>query len=228
MVNIASPPQCVFSTFLKQIIAECDPLDGVTDGLISRPERCNYDTSKLIGQIVNCSDTGGSVEISPQYANVVSRIIEGPRTIDDQFLWFGVPPGAPFSGLANTTAIDGKIVPVPFNSAQAWIEYFLFRNISFNPSELANLTFAQFDESFATSGMAWLILTSRTTAQPYTGIECSKISEIRVWSTTSIGSFLHQVLDIVPRGMARYRQIPSLLWYDGWREARPPRRYLPR
>lgn len=151
MGNIAAPPQCVFNTFLEQIIAECDPLDGVTDGLISRPERCNYDTDKLIGQVVNCSDTGGNVEISPEYADVVSRIIDGARTIDDQFLWFGLPPGAPFSGLANTTVVDGNIVPVPFFSAEAWIEYFVFQNISFNPSDLANLTFAQFDESFATS-----------------------------------------------------------------------------
>lgn len=148
MYNIAAPPQCVFDSFLEQIIADCDALDGVTDGLISRPERCDFDVKKLVGKTVSCSDTGGNVQISAEHADAVSRIIEGARTTDGQFLWFGLPLGAPFSGLANTSFIDGTVIPLPFSSAEAWIEYFVLQNTSFDSSDPATLSFAQFDGIF--------------------------------------------------------------------------------
>lgn len=134
--------------FLEHIIADCDVLDGVTDGLISRPERCDFDAKKLVGKTVSCSDTGGNVEISAEYADVVSSIIEGARTTDGRFLWFGLPLGAPFSGLANTSFIDGTAIPVPFSSAEAWIEYFVLQNTSFDSSDPATLSFVQFDGIF--------------------------------------------------------------------------------
>ncbi|KAI0892891.1 Tannase/feruloyl esterase [Annulohypoxylon nitens] len=136
MENIDTPPQCVFDVYLEQMIADFDSLDGATDGLISRPETCNFNPRKLIGRTINCSDTGSNVEISTEYADVISKIIEGARTTDGQFLWFGLPIGAPFYGLANTTA---------------WIEYFIRQNSSFNMAEEATLSFIQFEKDFLKS-----------------------------------------------------------------------------
>ncbi|KAI1444551.1 feruloyl esterase [Annulohypoxylon stygium] len=151
MENIDAPPQCVFDVYLKQMIADCDSLDGAMDGLISRPEICNFNPRKLIGRTIKCSVTGSNVEISTEYADVVSKIIEGARTTDGQFLWFGLPIGASFSGLANTTVVDGRVTPVPFTSAQAWIEYFIRRNSSFDMAEEATSSFIQFEQDFRKS-----------------------------------------------------------------------------
>ncbi|KAF9872480.1 feruloyl esterase b [Colletotrichum karsti] len=148
MGNIATPPQCVFQRYQEAIIAECDPLDGASDGLISAPEKCDFDTSKLIGEEVDCADTNGTVSITEDYSVVVAKTLEGARTRSGEFLWYGNPPGAPFSGLANTKTENGVTVPVPFAPAEAWMRYF----VSQDPDlDTASLTFAEFEQIFEES-----------------------------------------------------------------------------
>ncbi|KAK1676396.1 feruloyl esterase [Colletotrichum godetiae] len=145
MGNIAAPPQCVFSEFQKAIISECDSQDGAEDGLISAPEKCQFDTSQLVGQNLNCTDTGEPVVITEDFAEVVAKILEGSRTTSGNYLWYGNPPGAPFMGLADTKTVDGVTVPVPFAAAEAWMRYF----VSQDPDlDTASLTFAEFENIF--------------------------------------------------------------------------------
>ncbi|TDZ48361.1 putative feruloyl esterase [Colletotrichum trifolii] len=148
MGNIAAPPQCVFERYQQAIIDECDPLDGAADGLISAPEKCVYDTEKLIGQEVNCSDTGGPLSITTEHAEVVGKILEGPRSSSDESLWYGNPPGASFSGLANTATNNGVTVPVPFSPAEAWMRYFVAQDPAL---DTASLSFAEFEDIFGKS-----------------------------------------------------------------------------
>ncbi|KAF4422265.1 putative feruloyl esterase [Colletotrichum fructicola] len=148
MGNIAAPPQCIFQTYQAAIIAECDPLDGAADGLISAPEKCNFDTSKLVGKEINCTDTSGGVSITEAYAEVVAKTLEGATTTSGEFLWYGNPPGAPFSGLANTKTENGVTVPVPFAPAEAWMRYFVAQNPDL---DTASLTFAEFEDIFQQS-----------------------------------------------------------------------------
>lgn len=146
MKNIVAPNQCVFSAYQNATIAACDPLDGAIDGLISDPNKCHFNTSTLVGSKVACN--GESFTITSADAEVVAKILRGATTTSGQFLWFGNPPGAPFSGLANTTTINGSIVPVPFSAAEFWIENFVYQNPSF---DAADMTFADFDNAFSMS-----------------------------------------------------------------------------
>ncbi|VUC37519.1 unnamed protein product [Clonostachys rosea] len=125
MENIVAPPQCVFSAFQAATIRQCDPQDGATDGLISAPDKCDFDPRTLVGQTVNCTEMFASVVITSEHAEVAAKILEGARTSSGDFLWFGNPPGAAFDGLANTTFVNGTIEIVPFDSGEAWMKYFV-------------------------------------------------------------------------------------------------------
>ncbi|KAJ4178525.1 hypothetical protein NW755_013139 [Fusarium falciforme] len=120
MTNIVVPPQCVFRACQDAIVEACDALDGARDGLISAPEKCHYDTSKLVSKKIECTETDSTVVVTKEHAELVAKILEGPVDSNGKTLWYGTPPGADFDGLANTTTVNGTIVPVPFVTAEAW------------------------------------------------------------------------------------------------------------
>ena len=142
MANIVVPPQCVFDAYVAAITTVCDPLDGAIDGIVSNPENCIFDTHSLVGTAVNC--TTENVTITADHAKVVFSIMQGPGTTAGQSIWWGIQPGAPFWGVANTTIVNGTQVPVPFSAAQAVIAYFDFQNLTY---DTANMTYADFDEA---------------------------------------------------------------------------------
>ena len=61
--------------------------------------------SSLVGTSTPCGT------ISAADANVVAKIVQGPRATNGDFLWFGLTWGSSFSGLANTTATRWCAVP---------------------------------------------------------------------------------------------------------------------
>lgn len=147
MEETAAPPQCVFSTYLAAMIETCDPLDGVRDGLISDPENCHFDTESLVGSVVNCS--GSSVTITSAYAEVVAKTIEGPKDEYGRQLWWGLVPGTEFWGIANTTLVDGEVVPVPFSAGAGFTKYLAFQDPSY---DVLNMTYADFQEAVVLAG----------------------------------------------------------------------------
>lgn len=56
------PPPCALEKIVTAIITACDPLDGRTDGVISRTDLCklNFNLSSLIGQSYSCAASSGS------------------------------------------------------------------------------------------------------------------------------------------------------------------------
>ncbi|KAH7254520.1 Tannase/feruloyl esterase [Fusarium solani] len=123
MTNIVVPPQCVFRAYQDAIVEACDALDGARDGLISAPERCHYDTSRLVSKKIECTETGSTVIITKKHAELT--------------LWYGTPPGANFDGLANTTTVNDSTVPVPFVTAEAWFKYAIAQDPSLDTSKLS-------------------------------------------------------------------------------------------
>lgn len=149
MGNNVAPPQCVFNAYQNATIAFCDPLDGVVDDLISDPDTCHFDTKRLVGLTVGCEDVEeGKITITSAHANVVSQILQGATSTTGQKLWYGNPPGAPFSGLADTVSINGSIAPVPFAAAEDWIIYFVQHDPEYNA---AKMTYKDFDQAFWSS-----------------------------------------------------------------------------
>jgi hypothetical protein len=78
------------------VLAKCDKLDGLADGLVSAPLQCRFDpqTLKCAGPETDACLT------DPQIASL-RDIYEGPRTSAGKQVYFGFPPGgvsAPGSG----------------------------------------------------------------------------------------------------------------------------------
>ncbi|GFZ52162.1 hypothetical protein JCM24511_09935 [Saitozyma sp. JCM 24511] len=86
------PSTCAFQTIQKALIAECDPLDGLKDGVISRSDLCKFDASSSVGKtFTNCSSTAGaptSGTISQADADVYNAIHHGAFDSNgDQIFW---------------------------------------------------------------------------------------------------------------------------------------------
>jgi len=56
MMSIAGqyPPKCEVDALTDAAVAACDPLDGVTDGLISDMSKCSFDPFTLVGETAPC------------------------------------------------------------------------------------------------------------------------------------------------------------------------------
>ncbi|KAG9245565.1 feruloyl esterase [Calycina marina] len=136
-------PQCIFSRFQQDMILACDRLDGVMDGLISDLDKCVYDPNRLIGSTVSCED--GDTVITSPHIEIVSKILAGPTTLTNESLYPGIPPGASFQGIANTTTINGTVVPIPFSQSEYWIQYFVIQDPNYKARDM---TAAEFEQIF--------------------------------------------------------------------------------
>jgi feruloyl esterase len=82
-------------------------------------------------------------------ADVIRRIWQGARDTSDRFLWYGLEPGAPFTGLANTAqSPDGSTSGAPFPIATDWIRFFLLQDPEW---DWRTATPEQFDQWFQQS-----------------------------------------------------------------------------
>jgi hypothetical protein len=141
------PTACVFDAFNQAAIAVCDVDDGVTDGIVSRPENCRFDPNGLVGQTLACD--GGTVQISRADADVVRKIWDGPKTRAGKRLWYGLAKGTPFDALAATAvAPDGTRHGAPFPLVDDWVKYFLERQPDFDTSTIG---YRQFERLFERS-----------------------------------------------------------------------------
>jgi hypothetical protein len=88
MNAMANPvPACKLTEATAAAVAACDLTDGVKDGVIGDPSRCNYDPKQLIG--TSAGESCGS--FTEADATVIGKLWEGPRRQDGAFLWYGLP-----------------------------------------------------------------------------------------------------------------------------------------
>ncbi|KAF1981967.1 tannase and feruloyl esterase [Aulographum hederae CBS 113979] len=145
MNNIVVPPNCVFNYFQQRIMQACDGLDGLSDGIFTNPLVCHFDPYTLVGTTIPCSDTGSDIAISSSHAEVVAKILQGPRSQSGEFQWYGLITGASFGALANTTTTNGVSVPTPFGAAIGWVTLFTYKDPSYS---VTAMTFADFDDAY--------------------------------------------------------------------------------
>ncbi|MEU7532189.1 tannase/feruloyl esterase family alpha/beta hydrolase [Saccharothrix sp. NPDC042600] len=141
------PSNCVLTAFRQAAIAACDPDDGVTDGIVDRPDECSYDPRTLVGAKVLCD--GRETTVTAQDAEVVRKIWAGPTDTRGRNLWAGLPKGADFTWLAGT-AVDGNGTPSApgFPVATAWVRTFLAKQPGF---DTASTTYEQYAVLFRQS-----------------------------------------------------------------------------
>lgn len=101
-------------------VRACDGADGVTDGVIGDPLRCDYDPKELVGTPI-AGDTFTEAD-----AAVIRKIWQGPRGQDGSFMWHGLERGADLSAYAGTggSPLKGK----PFSISLDYFIYFLAQN----------------------------------------------------------------------------------------------------
>lgn len=103
-------PQCMFDQANAAATAACDGLDGVVDGILDDPRRCDFDASELVGEVTPCG------VITEADARAIQMIWDGARTADGDFLWYGFTPGS------NTGRLAGQNPdPYPVSHIGEWV-----------------------------------------------------------------------------------------------------------
>ncbi|MFE3451253.1 tannase/feruloyl esterase family alpha/beta hydrolase [Nonomuraea sp. NPDC059194] len=141
------PSACVFNAFRQAAIKACDPHDGVTNGIVDRPDRCGYDPRTLVGKKVVCD--GEEITVTAANAKVMRKIWAGPTDERGRRLWAGLPKGADPGWLAGTKADENGELSAPgFPVAVGWVQTFLKKQPGFDTS---TITYSEFAELFRQS-----------------------------------------------------------------------------
>jgi len=139
-INQQFPFPCELDALTKAAIAACDPLDGVTDGLVSDPHACNFDPFSLVGHPINCSGTG---KISFEAASVANITWQGPVSSTGEVLWPGPYSQAQITGtpgLANTTCTNnGTCTGVPIGLGETWLQLFVQKDPSWSYLDVSSV-----------------------------------------------------------------------------------------
>ncbi|MFJ9115204.1 tannase/feruloyl esterase family alpha/beta hydrolase [Streptomyces sp. NPDC102394] len=146
------PSRCEFDAFTKAAVRACDSLDGVRDGLVGDPSRCDFDPRRLIGTKVLCE--GEELTVTAADATVVRKIWDGPRTASGKRLWYGVPIGADIWALAGHSDpdADGHVTAAPFPVPAAWVKLWVAKDPSL---DVTQLTYDRFTRLFRQSQAAY-------------------------------------------------------------------------
>ncbi len=131
------PNQCVFNAFTNAVVSACDALDGVTDSVIANFDACKskFDTKSLIGTRVLCSGT--NITITETDAEIAAKVWEGPRASDGSFVWWGIQPGTPFSGLTGTSCqTPTNCTGSPFSITSDWMTRWCLEDETFDLTKL--------------------------------------------------------------------------------------------
>lgn len=101
-------------------VTACDAADGVADGVINDPRKCDYDPAQAICK----AGDDPTACLTPQEANAVRKIWNGPTGANTgKRLWFGLERGASFAGLAGLS---------PFPIAVTHLAYWTEQNAAFD------------------------------------------------------------------------------------------------
>jgi len=139
-------PACKLAAATAAVIAACDAIDGVKDGVIEDPKRCNYDPKPLIG--TSAGECGSFTEAD---VSLIRRFWEGPRREDGSFLWCGLVRGADLSALWGSRGTPPK--PQTFGIALDWFRYFLAQNPQLDGTAITRAAYERFwDQSMEQYG----------------------------------------------------------------------------
>ena len=111
-------PACKLAAATAAAIAACDSIDGVNDGVIEDPHRCNYDPKALLG-----TSAGDCGDFTQADVDLIRKFWDGPRRTDGNFLWYGLARGADLNALWGSSGTPLK--PRAFGIAFDWLRFFL-------------------------------------------------------------------------------------------------------
>ncbi|XDG02930.1 hypothetical protein ABKA04_002545 [Annulohypoxylon sp. FPYF3050] len=143
---------CELNAITKAAIGYCDAQDGLVDGVILDPEKCDFDPHTVVGNSISCNDTGilENITISTTAAQVANATWAGSP------LWWGIKKGAALvdedigfatlSGLATTICSrNGTCVGKPTEIVTQWIQLLMEKDPNF---DVSTVTASKFEELF--------------------------------------------------------------------------------
>ncbi|KAI0158031.1 tannase and feruloyl esterase [Hypoxylon sp. FL1284] len=147
-----TPYMCELDAITAAVIAKCDGLDGVNDGIVTDFDECkaNFDPFDLVGKSIPCAQTGKDMPISRAAATVAHAAWEGMSSPDGKQLWHGVSVDTDLTGngrsiyqpvIAATNCTEGRCVPVRNNLGANWVQRFLAKDSSFDLDSMTHEKF---------------------------------------------------------------------------------------
>ncbi|VBB81965.1 Putative feruloyl esterase B precursor [Podospora comata] len=96
-----------FSLLLEEVIRQCDNVDGVQDGIVSSPDKCEFDLGALV-----CSEFGTNISkcLTVEQAETARKVYEGWLSEDGELLY----PGLTLSSENQWSILLGGTVPSPY------------------------------------------------------------------------------------------------------------------
>ena len=122
--GVAEPeyiPPAKFPVIHQGALAACDALDGVKDGVIEDPTRCNFNP-----EAIKCSGPDGADCLTAAQVKTVQLIYAGAKYADGKQIFPGFEPG---SELAWNAMIGG---PEPISIGDGFFKYMVFGDPNWN------------------------------------------------------------------------------------------------
>ncbi len=129
----------------RAVVAACDELDGVKDGLIEDPRRCHFDPAQL-----RCPGADGPNCLTPGQVEALSKIYQGPKNPrTGEQIYAGTVPGTEAVTGNWDLWITGGASPMglPF---QGWFGTTFYANMVFEDAKWDYRTF-DFDRDLGTA-----------------------------------------------------------------------------
>jgi feruloyl esterase len=197
-------PAAKTSLLANAVLAACDSLDGLADGLIDDPRACNYDLKQLLcapGQDTNTCLSAEQVES----ANAMYSGLIGPTTGDVVY------PGHE-RGSETLWAPGFTVGPVsPTALAVSWARWVVFRDPSWDWQSFDFRIPADFAQYFATNTVLTALLNPSSNLHPFKEGH-SKIIQYHGWADNN---------PVAPRLSIEYYDEAAALANEGLEEKKP-------
>lgn len=132
-------PACKLTAATAAAIEACDAIDGVEAGVIEDPMRCEFDPESLVG--TSAGACGSFTEVD---ADLIRQSWDGPRGVDGEFLWYGLPRGADLNALWGSGG--DPLQPRAFGISLDWFRYFLAQDPDLDWTTISPARFERYFE----------------------------------------------------------------------------------
>jgi hypothetical protein len=141
------PSPCEIDAFTAAAVRACDRQDGVEDGIISFPDRCNVKASDFVGKNYTCE--GVQKTISASSAKIIQAAWSGSRSVSEHYGWYGVNKDAAISSYYIPTACSANTCSSTGSDLFGnWFKYLVAKNSAF---ETSNMTQEEFFKALRSS-----------------------------------------------------------------------------
>ncbi len=142
-LRAAPIPPAKLTLIANAAVQRCDAADGLVDGLIDNPLKCDFDPASL-----QCSGADAPNCLTAAQVGAVKKVYAGPSNSHGRQLHPGFPPGAEGGATAGAGAVSGWQTwisgpgspaapingnPLQFTFSDHYLRYFVFSDPAYDP-----------------------------------------------------------------------------------------------